>query len=81
MPSNSHWADNPRSASTSTVQVGDPRPRQCLRHASHSGRHGGLMPAGKTVHPTGTAHPRYPTLMTHPTQRCPRVVASKATAR
>ena len=36
--------------------------------------------AGKTVHATGIAQPRYTTLTTNTTKRCPNVVASTANA-
>ena len=80
MPANHHLAYQPRSASTITVQVGGTRPRKACNKASHSGFHGCLRPAGKTFQRIGTAQPRYTTLMTSRTKRCPKVVASKATA-
>ena len=69
MASNHHFAYNPRSARTITVHVGGSRRPKAFNNPSHSGFHGGLIPALKTFHRSGTAHPRYPILRVNPTKR------------
>src|SRR5262249_44895075 len=76
----SHLAYSPRSLKTITVQPAGTARRNSLSRPSHSPFQACLAVAGRIFQATGTAQPRYRTLMASVVKRCPKVVASSARA-
>ena len=63
-----------------TVQSAGTVPCRQPSRRSHSGRQARFCPAGRIDQATGTAQPRYTTLIASTTNWSPRVVASSASA-